>query len=94
MLFPLYAVTGLFVGTIGAVPYVMVKAFPPVVRFSGLSFSYNGVRDLRRSDADGRDLHAQEQSDGAGVVRRDPLRHRHGHRCVLAEPKALIIADC
>ena len=40
-LFPLYAVTGLFVGVIGAVPYVMVKAFPPVVRFSGLSFSYN-----------------------------------------------------
>jgi MFS family permease len=41
VLFPLYALTGLFVGTIGAVPYVMVKAFPPVVRFSGLSFSYN-----------------------------------------------------
>lgn len=40
-LFPLYALTGLMVGTIGAVPYVMVKAFPPVVRFSGLSFSYN-----------------------------------------------------
>ena len=40
-LFPLYALTGLLVGTIGAVPYVMVKAFPPVVRFSGLSFSYN-----------------------------------------------------
>ncbi|MET0610453.1 MAG: MFS transporter [Pseudomonas caspiana] len=40
-LFPLYAVTGLFVGVIGAVPYVMVKAFPAVVRFSGLSFSYN-----------------------------------------------------
>ncbi|MBD8492007.1 MFS transporter [Pseudomonas syringae] len=40
-LFPLYAVTGAFVGTIGAVPYVMVKAFPAVVRFSGLSFSYN-----------------------------------------------------
>jgi MFS family permease len=40
-LFPLYALTGLFVGTIGAVPYVMVKAFPAVVRFSGLSFSYN-----------------------------------------------------
>lgn len=33
--------TGLFVGIVGAVPYVMVKAFPPVVRFSGLSFSYN-----------------------------------------------------
>ncbi len=41
VLFPLYAITGLFVGTIGAVPYVMIKAFPPVVRFSGLSFSYN-----------------------------------------------------
>jgi len=41
LLFPLYAVTGLCVGVIGAVPYVMVKAFPPVVRFSGLSFSYN-----------------------------------------------------
>ncbi|NWB28369.1 MFS transporter [Pseudomonas gingeri] len=40
-LFPLYALSGLFVGTIGAVPYVMVKAFPAVVRFSGLSFSYN-----------------------------------------------------
>ena len=40
-LFPLYALTGLLVGTIGAVPFVMVNAFPPVVRFSGLSFSYN-----------------------------------------------------
>ena len=40
-LFPLYALSGLFVGTIGATPYVMVKAFPAVVRFSGLSFSYN-----------------------------------------------------
>ena len=40
-LFPLYALTGLFVGSIGAVPFVMVNAFPPVVRFSGLSFSYN-----------------------------------------------------
>ena len=40
-LFPLYGLTGLFVGVIGAVPYVMVKAFPAVVRFSGLSFSYN-----------------------------------------------------
>jgi uncharacterized membrane protein len=26
---------------IGVVPSVAVKAFPPVVRFSGLSFSYN-----------------------------------------------------
>lgn len=40
-LFPLYALVGLFVGTIGAVPFVMVHAFPAPVRFSGLSFSYN-----------------------------------------------------
>ena len=40
-LFPLYALTGLLVGTICAVPFVMVNAFPAVVRFSGLSFSYN-----------------------------------------------------
>ncbi|WPO99997.1 MFS transporter [Pseudomonas sp. HR96] len=40
-LFPLYGLTGLCVGVIGAVPYVMVKAFPPRVRFTGLSFSYN-----------------------------------------------------
>ncbi|WP_137886517.1 MFS transporter [Pseudomonas sp. 2FE] len=40
-LFPLYGLTGLCVGVIGAVPYVMVNAFPAVVRFSGLSFSYN-----------------------------------------------------
>jgi hypothetical protein len=32
---------GFAVGIVGAVPYVMVNAFPPVVRFSGLSFSYN-----------------------------------------------------
>ena len=38
---PPYALTGLGVGMIGAVPYVLVKAFPPAVRFSGLSFSYN-----------------------------------------------------
>ncbi|MBY4896977.1 MFS transporter [Cupriavidus sp. AU9028] len=41
LLLPLYAVTGLAVGTIGAVPYVLVHAFPAKVRFSGLSFSYN-----------------------------------------------------
>jgi len=41
LLMPLYALAGLLVGTIGAVPYVMVNAFPPAVRFSGISFSYN-----------------------------------------------------
>ena len=41
MLVPLYALAGLFVGVIGAIPLVMVRGFPPVVRFSGISFSYN-----------------------------------------------------
>jgi MFS family permease len=41
LLLPLYAVTGLFVGVVGAVPCVLVQAFPAQVRFSGLSFSYN-----------------------------------------------------
>jgi MFS family permease len=41
VLFTLYAVMGLSVGMVGAAPYVMVRAFPPAVRFSGLSFSYN-----------------------------------------------------
>ncbi|ENY72854.1 major facilitator transporter [Aeromonas diversa CDC 2478-85] len=36
-----YMLAGFAVGVIGAVPHVMVNAFPPVVRFSGLSFSYN-----------------------------------------------------
>jgi MFS family permease len=41
LLLPLYAITGLCVGVVGAVPCVLVQAFPPQVRFSGLSFSYN-----------------------------------------------------
>ncbi|WP_395609944.1 MFS transporter [Pseudomonas sp. B22129] len=40
-LFPLYMLTGLFVGTVTAAPFVMVTGFPAAVRFSGLSFSYN-----------------------------------------------------
>ncbi|CAN0624711.1 Major facilitator superfamily MFS_1 [Burkholderia multivorans] len=36
-----YGIAGFTVGTIGVVPYVMVKSFPAVVRFSGISFSYN-----------------------------------------------------
>ena len=40
-LFTAYAGLGLCVGIVSAVPYVMVRAFPPMVRFSGLSFSYN-----------------------------------------------------
>ncbi|MGB6028963.1 MFS transporter [Rhodanobacter sp. UC4450_H17] len=37
----LYALAGLAVGVVGVVPALMVVAFPPAVRFSGLSFSYN-----------------------------------------------------
>ncbi|WP_394830520.1 MFS transporter [Pendulispora rubella] len=37
----LYTLCGAFVGVAGIIPSVMVAAFPPAVRFSGLSFSYN-----------------------------------------------------
>lgn len=37
----LYALTGFSVGVVGIVPTVMIHSFPPVIRFSGLSFSYN-----------------------------------------------------
>lgn len=40
-LFLLYGLVGLSVGVVGVVPFVMVRAFPPEVRFTGLSFSYN-----------------------------------------------------
>jgi MFS family permease len=40
-LFVAYAITGLCVGSIGVIPFVLVRAFPPKIRFSGLSFSYN-----------------------------------------------------
>ncbi len=40
-LFGAYAITGLCVGSIGVVPFVLVRAFPAKIRFSGLSFSYN-----------------------------------------------------
>lgn len=40
-LFPHYMLAGFCVGIVGAVPYVMVRAFPAEVRFTGISFSYN-----------------------------------------------------
>ncbi|WP_338803730.1 MFS transporter [Xenorhabdus griffiniae] len=40
-LFSAYSLTGLTVGVIGATPFVMVKSYPPEVRFSGISFAYN-----------------------------------------------------
>ncbi|WP_250523600.1 MULTISPECIES: MFS transporter [unclassified Caballeronia] len=36
-----YTATGFAVGMIGAIPLMMVRAFPPAIRFSGISFSYN-----------------------------------------------------
>jgi MFS family permease len=41
LLYPLYALAGLFVGIGGVVPLLMVNSFPAAVRFTGLSFSYN-----------------------------------------------------
>ncbi len=40
-IYSMYALCGFFVGVIGVVPSVAVQSFPPVVRFSGLSFAYN-----------------------------------------------------
>lgn len=41
LLVPLYALAGATIGVITVVPYVMIHAFPPPVRFSGVSFAYN-----------------------------------------------------
>lgn len=38
---PLYAITGFTVGVVGIVPTVLIHSFPAVIRFSGISFSYN-----------------------------------------------------
>jgi MFS transporter, MHS family, proline/betaine transporter len=40
-LLPLYALVGLTVGIVSIVPHIMVKSFPPAIRFSGISFAYN-----------------------------------------------------
>jgi MFS family permease len=37
----LYTFAGLTVGVVAVVPYVMIAIFPPEIRFSGVSFSYN-----------------------------------------------------
>lgn len=38
----LYAATGLFAGGIlGCIPFIMINRFPPAIRLSGISFSYN-----------------------------------------------------
>ena len=40
-LLPLYAFAGLAVGIVSIVPHIMVKSFPPAIRFSGISLAYN-----------------------------------------------------
>jgi MFS family permease len=40
-IYALHSLAGLFVGIAGVVPTLMVRSFPPAVRFTGLSFSYN-----------------------------------------------------
>jgi MFS transporter, MHS family, proline/betaine transporter len=42
-LLPLYVLAGIGTGGVVLTPIVMVRAFPPQVRFSGVSFSYNVV---------------------------------------------------
>ncbi|KAB7898436.1 MFS transporter [Rouxiella sp. S1S-2] len=41
LLKPMYTLVGFSIGVVGAVPYVMVRAFPSALRFTGISFSYN-----------------------------------------------------
>ena len=41
LLVPLYALAGFCVGCVGVIPALLVAAFPPAVRFSGISFAYN-----------------------------------------------------
>lgn len=36
-----YLLAGIGAGAVALTPVVMVRAFPPAVRFSGVSFSYN-----------------------------------------------------
>ncbi len=40
-LFGLYAIAGFCVGVVGVIPALLVRAFPPLIRFSGISFAYN-----------------------------------------------------
>ncbi|MBI0433414.1 MFS transporter [Roseomonas sp. KE0001] len=41
LLVPLYALAGVAIGGITVVPFVMIHAFPPPIRFTGVSFAYN-----------------------------------------------------
>jgi MFS family permease len=41
LVMPLYPLAGFTIGIVAVVPCVMIAAFPPQIRFSGISFSYN-----------------------------------------------------
>ena len=41
LLVPLYTLAGFCVGVVGVIPVLLVAAFPPAIRFSGISFAYN-----------------------------------------------------
>jgi MFS family permease len=41
LLFPVYVAVGFLTGAVVFTPIIMVRAFPPQVRYSGVSFSYN-----------------------------------------------------
>jgi MFS transporter, MHS family, proline/betaine transporter len=41
LLTTVYSLAGLTTGAVAVVPFIMINAFPPAVRFSGVSFSYN-----------------------------------------------------
>lgn len=41
LLLPLYILAGIGTGAVVLTPIIMVRAFPPLVRFTGVSFSYN-----------------------------------------------------
>ncbi len=41
VLLPVYVLAGIGAGGVVLTPIIMVQAFPPAIRFSGVSFSYN-----------------------------------------------------
>ncbi|MFH7089392.1 MFS transporter [Klebsiella pneumoniae] len=84
-LFLLYGTVGLCVGVVGAVPYVMVRAFPAEVRFTGISFLLQPVvRDLWRPDADCGHHADGGVADGAGLVCAGPVADGAGIRYLAA----------
>jgi hypothetical protein len=51
-LLPLYALAGFGAGAVVLTPIMMIHAFPTLIRFSGVSFSYNFAYALSRLNTD------------------------------------------